>query len=166
MRRQSGFAYLFLLFVLALLVISSLAIGSLQHYARIRSDEAELLRIGAEFRRALSSYRDAATPHVFPKSMDELLLDQRSGTNKRHLRKVYVDPITSRGEWGLVMEHGRIVGIHSLSERVPMKISGFGRENSEFEGVERYSEWVFRAELSMGIRADRGGDQSQRATSP
>lgn len=143
MNRQSGFAYLFLLFFIALLAISALAMGSLQHYAKIRSDEAELLRIGSEFRRALASYREAAVPHVYPVSLDDLLLDQRTGSVKRHLRKLYFDPITRHREWGVVMEAGRIVGVHSLSERAPMKVADFDASDHALEGSERYSDWLF-----------------------
>ena len=44
----------------------ALAVASLQHYARIRSDEAELLRIGAEYRGALAAYRDAHPSRAYP----------------------------------------------------------------------------------------------------
>ena len=143
--RQTGFAYLFLLFTLAMLAITALAMGSLQHYARVRSNEAELLGIGAEFRRALASYRDAHASHAYPASIDDLLLDRRSGVVRRHLRKRYFDPFTDSQEWGLVMENGRIVGVHSLSQRTPLKIAGFDPENAAFEGAEHYADWVFRA---------------------
>jgi len=142
--RQSGFAYLFLLFFIALMAVSALALGTVAHYARIRSDEAELLRIGGEFRRALAGYRDAANPRVYPTSLDDLLLDRRSGIQRRHLRKVYVDPITRQREWGLVTEAGRIVGVHSLSARKPLKVSGFDPLDGDFELAEHYSEWVFQ----------------------
>ncbi|NZA25165.1 type II secretion system protein [Luteimonas sp. SJ-92] len=135
-----------MLFALALLAVSALAAASLQHYARIRSSEAELLRIGGEFRRALASYREAAAPQVYPEALEDLLLDRRTGSDRRHLRKVYFDPVTGRREWGMVTEQGRIVGIHSLSQRSPMKVSGFDPENAGFEDAVRYSDWIFRAE--------------------
>ena len=145
MKRQSGFAYLFLLFALAVLAISALALGSLQYYERVRSNEAELLRIGSEFRRALASYRDANAARAYPMSIDELLLDRRNGAVRRHLRKLYFDPFTNTQEWGLVIEDGRIVGVHSLSQRMPLKIAGFDPENADFEGAQSYADWVFRA---------------------
>lgn len=152
MQRPRGFAYLFLLFVLFLLSLSALAVASLQHYARLRSDEAELLRIGAEYRHALAGYRDAHPSHAYPASLDELLLDQRLGTDRRHLRKVYIDPVTRSREWGLVREQERIVGIHSLSGRRPLKVAGFDPVDSGFEGAERYAEWVFRPEAEALMR--------------
>lgn len=163
MARELGFAYLFLLFLLALLAISALAVGSLQHYARVRSNEAELLRIGAEFRRGLASYHDAAMPSVYPRTLEDLLLDQRAGSDERHLRKIYVDPVTGRREWGLVIEQGRIVGIHSLSERSPMKVAGFDPESAAFEGAERYSDWVFRVGYPSSGEPLPDAGPSQRA---
>lgn len=145
MNRSAGFAYLFLLFTIALLAISLLAAGTLQRYARIRSDEAELLRVGSEFRRALQSYRHHTAQRTFPASLDELLDDKRSRPTKRHLRKIYFDPITRTRDWGFVKEEGRIVGIHSLSDRQPMKVAGFVPENHMFEGSGHYSDWVFLA---------------------
>jgi type II secretory pathway pseudopilin PulG len=145
MRRHGGFTYLFMLFTLAILSIATLALGSLQHLARTRAEEAELLRIGGEFRQALSRYRDAHPSHAYPVSLDELLLDERSGVLRRHLRRIYVDPITRTAEWGLVVEQGRIVGVHSLSERAPLKVAGFEPEDREFTDAARYADWVFRA---------------------
>lgn len=143
MRRQRGFAYLLLLFMVALLAISLLAVGSLEHYARVRSDEAELLHIGAQFRRAIASYRNAVEPRTYPPTLDDLLQDRRNGVLRRHLRKIYVDPMTRNREWGLVREGAGIVGVHSLSERKPMKVAGFDPQDAALEGAERYSDWVF-----------------------
>jgi len=158
MRRHSGFAYLFLLFFVALLAITALAMGTVQYYEKTRSDEAELLRIGAEFRAALASYHNGIEPHEFPASLDQLLTDQRSPSTRRHLRKIYFDPITRTQEWGLVIENGRIVGIHSLSEREPLKISGFDPDDAGFEGAKHYSDWVFRADQLADVTA---GQQNQ-----
>ena len=142
-RRTFGFAYLFMLFMLALLAISLLAAGTLEYYAGVRSNEAELLRVGAEFRHALSSYRNAVAPGAYPASLDELVLDRRSGVLRRHLRKLYVDPMTRSRDWGLIVEAGQIVGVYSKSERKPMKVAGFDPEDAGLEGGEHYSDWIF-----------------------
>jgi hypothetical protein len=143
MRRECGFAYLLMLFLIALLAISMLAMGTLEHYAKIRSDEVELLRVGAEFRHALASYRNAMEPRTYPASLDELVLDRRSGVLRRHLRKIYVDPITRNRDWGVVVEAGGIVGVYSKSERKPLKVAGFDPEDAGLEGAEHYSDWIF-----------------------
>jgi hypothetical protein len=144
MCRQGGYAYLFLLFTLALLSIAALALAHLDHLAVRRADEAELRRIGAEYGRALAAYHDAAEPHVYPASLDALLSDRRGGLERRHLRKVYFDPVARTREWGLVVEGGQVVGVHSLSERAPLKVAGFAPGEIGFEGAQRYTEWVFR----------------------
>lgn len=147
---QRGFAYLFLLFVVFLLSVSALALGIAEHSAKVRADEAELLRLGAEFRRALVRYHRAAVPNVYPASLDDLLEDSRSGVVERHLRRIAIDPMTRTRDWGLVLEQGRIVGVHSLSERTPMKVAGFAEDEAEFENAQRYADWVFR----VGIAPD------------
>lgn len=144
MRRHAGFTYLFMLYTLAIASVATLAVASLQHLAQVRSDEAELLRIGAEFRQALARYRDGHPSRAYPATLDELLLDERSGVARRHLRKVYHDPITRTPEWGLVIEQGRITGVHSLSGRAPFKVAGFDPEDQEFNGAATYADWVFR----------------------
>lgn len=143
MSRQQGFAYLFMLFLIAIVAISALTVTTVGHYGGVRSEERELLRIGAEFRRALTSYRSASEPRVYPRSLDDLVSDQRSGAEVRHLRKIYVDPITRTREWGVVLAGGYIVGIHSLSSRIPLKTSGFHAPDSHFEDAESYADWIF-----------------------
>lgn len=164
MRKQSGAAYLFLLFLLVLMAVSALAVGTLEHYARIRSNEAELLRIGAEFRLALIRYRTSAPPHVYPRSLEELLLDERSGKALRHLRRIHVDPITGKSEWGLVREQGSIVGVYSLAEGRPMKTAGFDPDDAEFEGAQKYSDWVFRVVPLKEDLTPQAGIRLQGAT--
>lgn len=84
-------------------------------------------------------------PRGYPASLDELLKDERFPGIRRHLRKVFVDPMTGKAEWGLVQVSGRIVGIHSLSAAVPIKQAGFEGDEQTFTGAQSYSEWVFGA---------------------
>ena len=37
----------------------------------------------------------------------------------------------------------RIVGVHSLSDKVPIKQDGFDADEAAFRGRSRISEWVF-----------------------
>lgn len=144
-RRQGGFAYLYLLFAVAIVSVALLAEASLRHYEVRRQEEAELIRIGREFRSALISYRASGNIRELPASLEDLLLDRRLGEDRRHLRRIYHDPMTRSPEWGLVREGGRIVGVHSLSPREPLKVAGFDPEEAHFEGVSRYNEWQFIA---------------------
>ena len=80
---------------------------------------------------------------MYPVSLDQLVLDRRSGVLRRHLRKIYVDPITRKRDWGVVLEAGGIVGVYSKSERKPMKVANFDPDDAGLEGAEHYSDWIF-----------------------
>lgn len=61
----------------------------------------------------------------------------------RHLRKVYVDPLTGK-DWGLQMApEGGIIAVFSTAEGTPTKTGGFPSELSYLEGTKKYSDWVF-----------------------
>lgn len=89
------------------------------------------------------AYPPQNDPRGYPGSLEELLKDERFPGVRRHLRKVFVDPMTGKAEWGLVKVSGRIVGIHSLSTAVPIKQAGFEGEEQAFTGAQSYTEWVF-----------------------
>ena len=144
--RQRGFSYLFLLIIVAVLGIAAANAVSLGVNASRRDAEFELLTIGAEFENALRSYRSAglAGARVGPRELEGLLLDGRVSARRRHLRKLYADPLTGRQEWG-VQRHpdGSIVGVYSLAAGVPIKRVGFEAHRVAFENAERYRQWVF-----------------------
>ena len=97
--------------------------------------EAELLFIGHQFRQAIHSYF-AAGPRAgqYPAKLDDLLQDNRYPTPKRHLRRLFVDPITGKTDWGLVLApEGGIMGIYSQSEREPQKRANFDLADADFE---------------------------------
>lgn len=167
---QHGFTYLWLLLVVALMGTGLAVVGEMHQTAAQRDREQELLSIGMQFRAALVSYRDAqrydrpaaagpasagpagfgaVDPRQRPASLDELLKDPRFPGIKRHLRRVYVDPMTGKAEWGLVMENGRIAGIHSLSTAAPIKQAGFEGADLAFQGAEQYRAWVFALPLAL-----------------
>ena len=114
-----------------------------------RVAEEELLAVGSEFRLALISYSNA-TPvgqPVAPQSLQDLLKDPRYPNIRRHLRKLYFDPLTGKQQWGTVMSiDGKgIIGIYSLSTATPIKIGNFEMEFQNFEGKTSYADWVFMA---------------------
>lgn len=148
---QQGFAYLLLLItvaILGLLSASSLSIGA---QVSRRDAERELIAIGNEFEQALKSYAgisgnlQAATAGATgPGTLEDLLKDPRFPSVKRHLRQIYVDPLTGRVEWGVVRTpSGSIVGIYSLADGVPIQRSGFDATRSAFENANSYGAWIF-----------------------
>ncbi|MFZ6756433.1 type II secretion system protein [Undibacterium sp. Ji50W] len=146
--RSGGLTYLSLLLVLALLSLAAMATLQLASFAQRRAAEEELLFIGQEFQRALLSYANATPPggNKAPPSLDELLRDKRTPTVRRHLRKLYIDPIRLKPDWGLItLPDGKgIVGIHSKSDRQPIKIAQFPVSMNDFENKKSYEDWVFK----------------------
>lgn len=147
---QRGFSLLSLLILIAILGIvsaSSVQVGTL---LQRRAAEQELLFIGMEFQRALAAYA-AASPAGAPRgpmSLDDLIRDPRFPGVRRHLRRVYVDPMTATTNWGLVRDpDGRIVAVHSRSEQQPIKQGGFEPELQHFADRNRYSQWMFGAAM-------------------
>ncbi|MED5598939.1 type II secretion system protein [Janthinobacterium sp. P210006] len=146
-RRQRGFTYLGLIILVAILGLvgaAGLKVGSL---LQRQAAEQELLDIGEQFADALQSYA-GATPAGQPQqppTLAALLRDPRFPQVRRHLRKLYVDPITGRAEWGLLYQPGSrgIIGVHSLSSSAPLKVGNFEARFTGFEGKTHLSEWQF-----------------------
>lgn len=148
--RQAGFTYLGLIifvFILGMVGAATLKIGSLLQRAHA---EQELLEIGYQFSTALRTYAEA-TPRgqpPQPSTLQELLRDTRFPNPRRHLRKIFVDPVSGKAEWGLVRagEGGRILGVHSLSQAAPLKLANFDKRFPGFENREHIADWKFMAD--------------------
>jgi hypothetical protein len=99
-----------------------------------------------QFREAIRQYYEKSPGGLkqYPKSLEDLLEDRRAPEVRRFLRKVFRDPITNDMKWGFIESpDGGVMGVFSLSDKEPLKQSGFDRINSEFEGKEKYSDWRF-----------------------
>ncbi|MDV6348568.1 hypothetical protein R2083_13680 [Nitrosomonas sp. Is35] len=102
-RRESGFVYLWALFSVVLAGVVMAGVGQVWQAKAQREKEAELLYVGEQFRKAIMSYYNTGTKQ-FPETLEELLEDKRTPAIKRHLRKIYMDPITNTAEWGIIDE--------------------------------------------------------------
>jgi type II secretory pathway pseudopilin PulG len=169
--RQAGFTYLGLIIFVAIVGLvgaATLKVGSLLQRA---AAEEELLEIGAAYSAALDSYA-AATPRgatPYPPSIKELLKDPRFPGVRRHLRKVFVDPLTGKAEWGIEYLGGGevgIVAIHSLSEAQPLKIANFDSRFRGLDGKEKISAWRFTASERSLAPAGPAQAQPQPGTPP
>ncbi|HEU4372161.1 MAG TPA: type II secretion system protein, partial [Telluria sp.] len=145
--RQGGFTYLGLIVLVTVIGLVGAATLKVDALLRRAAAEEDLLAIGAEFSAALASYA-AATPRgqpPLPPSLQELLRDPRSPAVRRHLRKVFVDPVTGRTEWGIVWQgdHVGVLGVYSLSQAQPLKIGNFDARFVGFENKQRLSDWKF-----------------------
>ena len=148
-RRQGGFTYLGLIvfvFIIGLVGAATLKVEAMLRRAQL---ERELLDAGMQFGLALDSYA-AATPRGQPRApmrLENLLRDQRFPNPRRHLRKLFIDPVTGKAEWGLVRagEAGPILGVHSLSQATPLKQANFEPYFAGFENREHLAQWRFMA---------------------
>jgi type II secretory pathway pseudopilin PulG len=146
MVKQRGFTYIGLLIMVAIIAAgATAALGAGASLQRSEA-EAELLAIGQEFRAALQGYADA-TPvgqPTAPKEFAELLRDPRYPGVRRHLRRLYPDPLSGLAEWGVLRDAaGRIAGIHSLSDTPTIRQANFPAGLEPFEKARLHSEWVF-----------------------
>jgi type II secretory pathway pseudopilin PulG len=143
---ERGFTYLG---ALVLVVITGIGLVSAHQYWSTlmkREKEKELIFRGDQICRAIDSYYKA-TPQgrqpSYPSRLEDLLKDPRSLESRRHLRKLYTDPMTG-GKWGIISdEKGGVKGVFSLSEKVPLKSGGFPAGHESFDNAKAYTDWKF-----------------------
>ena len=153
MRPQRGFSFLLVLFLVAITAAGLSVFGEVWSTARQREREAELLFAGAAIRQAIASYHSgtAGAARQYPAKLDDLLKDPRFPDTRRHLRQLYREPFSEKGEWVLIMAPtGGIMGVASPSERAPLKRRGFQVQDVLFEAQSlqlkdklRYRDWEF-----------------------
>ena len=143
--RQTGFTYMGVLMLIAIAGIGMAGVGMVWHQNAQREHEKELLFIGEEYRRAIGSYYESSPSAAkqFPQSLDDLLLDKRFPNTKRHIRKLYADPIARNTQWGLIKQQAQITGIYSVSKLAPIKKFGFADQYEIFSTAVEYNEWKF-----------------------
>jgi hypothetical protein len=144
--RDGGFTYLGVLFLVFLMGAGLALAGQVWHTAHQREKERELLWIGDQFRRAIGQYYDGSPGGAkrFPAKLENLLADDRFPTMRRHLRKVYVDPMTGKAEWGVIKApDDGIMGVHSLGKDVPIKEANFPSGDAGFEVAATVADWKF-----------------------
>ena len=144
-RQHAGYAYLAVLLVIFALGVALSATSSLWHHASQREREAELLFVGEQYRKAIQQYYESSPgDKKYPTSLNLLLLDPRYPGMRRYLRRLYRDPLTGKGGWGMVMApEGGVMGVYSQSEGSPIKQRGFAPALSGFEDAGRYADWQF-----------------------
>lgn len=154
-----GFIYIWALFYVAIFGIVLAGTGLVWQTKVQREKEQELLFVGEQFRKAIMSYYRGSegSQQKYPQSLQDLLLDTRSFAPKRHLRKIFLDPITKTYEWGLIkepvsekatesftfMNNPGIIGVYSKSKKVPVKTNNFPESFSDFSKADSYRDWKF-----------------------
>lgn len=169
-RHQNGFSYLGLLFAIAVAGLTLALAGEVWNTNRQREKELELLFIGHQFRAAIRSYYEfsPSAGSEFPHALEDLLLDPRSPGVRRHLRRIYADPMTGSSQWGLVLnESGTIQGVYSLSGQAPVKTANFNADDREFQGKATYRDWKFEyTPQGASNLLKSGGEEGNGFTAP
>lgn len=143
---QGGFTYLMVIALVALLGLALSAIGP--HWAgeAQREREQELLKVGILYAKAIKSYYDASPGSLkqYPPDLQSLVLDTRFVGVRRHIRRIYPDPLKPDRPWGLVKDDaGRLRGVFSQDERRPIQQAGIMNDWLAIAAASRYSQWVF-----------------------
>lgn len=184
--REQGFVYLWALFAVAMAGVIMAGTGQVWQIKSQREKEAELMYVGEQFRKAIMSYYNSSPGggKEYPKTLNDLLLDSRSPVVKRHLRRIYRDPMTNTEEWGMIEEtvvmgsvtgsniSGRITGVYSLSERKPLKKHHFPEHFVKFADASTYRDWRFafdpndakKAPTSNAAQPAKPGQSGQSAS--
>lgn len=143
-----GFSFLFVLFAVVLVGLSMMGANKQWTTMMQREREAELLYRGDQYRRAVKSYVDGlpqSTPRRYPRTVDELLKDERPPKLKRHLRSPYKDPITGGPFFAVACKDG-MKGVLSSSQGMTLKHDNFPLEYEQFRSATAYREWIFQYE--------------------
>lgn len=144
MPMQRGFTYLMLLWWVAISGVMLMALAQRWDTETRRQKEMDLVFRGAQIKAAIEAYAKvpvAKGANHLPVQLEDLLQDDRSGQRVRHLRQLWIDPITG-GDWVLSKHGTGIIGVYSSSTRTPMRAP---------EGITRYDEWRFEVEGAAPI---------------
>lgn len=150
---QRGFTYLGLMFVVGVLALTATMASSVWSTLQQRADERDLAFVGRQFQHAIERFRQRQFDGVarYPASLEELLRDARGLQVERHLRRIYLDPMTGRAQWGLLrLPDGGVIGVHSLSGRSPMPATLLAA-NLGFEHAQSYRDWRFVAPSALAL---------------
>lgn len=135
-KRERGFTYIGVLLATAILTAGLGLVIEAWHTTLRREKEADLHHVGIQYQRAILLYYEGSPTRQprYPRELKELVQDERYPTARRYLRKLYPDPITG-GEWAIMKApDGGIMGIHSSSSAIPLKVRG---------AAATYQDWKF-----------------------
>lgn len=168
---EQGYIYLWTLFAVALAGVVLSGVGPMWQIQSQREKEIELLFIGDQFKRAIESYYDNSKR--YPESLEQLLEDRSSLAIRRHLRKIFLDPMTNSAEWGLIEQSDKgsaagmsvtgITGVYSQSTKTPIKRANFPEQYSAFAEAKSYKDWKF---VHAGGAASGTGSRQSKTSQP
>lgn len=164
---QYGFTYVIILVAVVVLGILVEAAHKMTEYWLKSEREAELIFRGQAYRRAIQSYHEAGkVTKYYPRDLAELLNDPRFA-QRRHIRKLYTDPMGKPDDanWILVRAaDGGIAGVTSASQDIPLKQANFPAGLESLAKAKSYSEWVF--DYRIGVVTPTSSSLSGNETHP
>lgn len=141
-----GFTYVGMLIAVVVLGLLLASVGMTWRHQAQREKENELLFAGRQYRAAIESFLRASPGAAeLPRSLDDLLEDRRLPQVRRHLRRLFPDPMSGGKDWELIRSGGRIVGVASRSGGTPFRITGFTEAEESFAEAQSYRDWKFVA---------------------
>ena len=112
MNRQSkGYTLLILLFAVSVISIGLLTAVPVWQTQIQRENEKELIFRGKQYIEAVRLYQ-LKRPGQYPKTLEELV-------EEKCLRRLYRDPMTSHGEWNLILPYQRGATATQASQKSP-----------------------------------------------
>ena len=157
---QHGFVLIGLLVALALAALAAVQTGQGLADSRRYEMETEWLFVGEQYRSAILSYwRESPGVRSWPTRLDDLLEDRRFAQPRRHLRKLYTDPLTGDSNPALINQGSALIGVYSQALGLPFRQTGFTPNQRGFDAAQRYADWRFVAQIS-------GALPGQAASSP
>lgn len=145
-KSQSGFTYFGTLFIVTIIGLALSGASVVWRIQLQREKEKELIFIGEQYINAIASYYNTSNGDAkhYPEKLEYLVKDPRATILKRHIRKLWKDPLTNKSDWGIIKaaDNG-IAGIYSKAKGKPIKKNGFGSLESLLANKTSYSEWQF-----------------------
>jgi len=144
--KQRGYSYLLVMVLVVALGVAAEAATTLGSRDQQAAREAELWFRGVAYQRAVKSYYDAASPHVLPRRLDDLLQDPRF-LQRHHLRALYPDPFARPGtdeNWRVLHgDDGGILGVASQGQSEPLRKVNLPPGFQVFAGAKKYADIEF-----------------------
>jgi type II secretory pathway pseudopilin PulG len=139
---QAGFTYLGILAAIVVMGVVLAAAARVWTLTEQRERETQLLFVGDAIRMAIGAYYSHGGR--YPMRLEDLVLDDRSPTPVRYLRRIYLDPMTNSTDWKLVpAPEGGIKGVYSASTLTPIKLMNFPSADASFDHSDCYCTWQF-----------------------
>ncbi len=123
---EGGFTMLWVLFAMLLLALSSQQVFVSVSKQALREKLLIQQSILSAYQKAIESYRNSSPgiQKTYPTQLQDLLDDRRHVQTKRHLRKLYADPLQPQVHvdraWGIVRNsQGQITSVYSITKDQP-----------------------------------------------